>query len=166
MKKLKHDAALIAREFNLPPYRLMAERTNARGHYGVCYEDGLIRIRLRHVHTGRLLKYSSLITTLCHELAHLRHFNHGDAFQRLNAQMLAWARSQGIYIPNQSFLQRLRPGRIFVGRSSSASQTVASPKAPTNESSGFPAGLTKNGPPPIPKEQMLKRIREFIASMK
>jgi hypothetical protein len=70
-----------------------------RRRYGVCYADGTIRIRLRHAVSGDSLKYSSLVNTLCHELAHLRHFNHGLRFRRFYAQLLEYARDRGIYRP-------------------------------------------------------------------
>lgn len=49
--------------------------------------------------TGRALRYSSLVNTLCHELAHLRHFHHGPEFRDFYQQLLSWAREQGIYRP-------------------------------------------------------------------
>lgn len=70
-----------------------------RRRLGVCYEDGTIRIRLFHARTGQPLKYSSLVDTLCHELAHLRHFNHGRRFQVLYRRILEHARRVGIYRP-------------------------------------------------------------------
>jgi hypothetical protein len=36
---------------------------------------------------------------LCHELAHLRHFDHGLRFRRLYAQILEYARDRGLYQP-------------------------------------------------------------------
>ena len=66
-----------------PQTSLAAERDGVTEHYGVCYEDGAIRIRLRHARTERLLKESSLVDTLCHELAHLRYLNHGLRFRKL-----------------------------------------------------------------------------------
>ena len=81
LAQIQKDARVLAHAFRLPFRSLEAERPNVRRRYGVCYSDGSIRIRLRHVRTGRLLKYSSLVDTLCHELAHLRYFNHGERFQ-------------------------------------------------------------------------------------
>jgi hypothetical protein len=51
------------------------------------------------VATGRSLKYSSLVNTLCHELAHLRHFDHGPRFKAFYLAVLEFARSEGIYQP-------------------------------------------------------------------
>ena len=67
--------------------------------YGVCYADGTIRIRLGHARTGDALRYSSLVATLCHELAHLRHFDHGPRFKAFYFRLLDYARSEGIYRP-------------------------------------------------------------------
>ncbi len=99
MLRLRGDAARIAARFELRYRAIEAERPGVRGHYGMCYSDGTIRIRLRHATTGRSLKYSSLVSTLCHELAHLRHFNHGVRFQAFYQKILEWARDEGIYRP-------------------------------------------------------------------
>ncbi len=85
--------------------------------YGVCFSDGAIRIRLHHVTTGRPLKYSSLVNTLCHELAHLRHFNHGPRFKTLYLRILEYARAQGIYRPRRA--QTGRDGRFGVREATS-----------------------------------------------
>lgn len=99
MARLHRDAAVLASRFGLRYRALEPERPNVKRRYGVCFSDGTIRIRLRHVTTGRSLKYSSLVNTLCHELAHLRHFDHGLRFQQLYGQILEFARDQGIYRP-------------------------------------------------------------------
>ena len=99
MARLEGDAQRICVRFRLRYRVLEAERANVKLRYGICYSDGTIRIRLRHVTTGRPLKYSSLVNTLCHELAHLRHFNHGARFQTFYAQILEWSRREGIYRP-------------------------------------------------------------------
>lgn len=102
MTRLRRDAARIAAEFGLR-YRLIeSERPGVNGHYGLCTSDGRIRIRLRHATSGRPLKYSSLVNTLCHELAHLKHFNHGPIFQAFYQRLLEWARREGIYQPGRS----------------------------------------------------------------
>lgn len=100
--RLNRDGALIAAHFGLRYRSIEAERANVKNRYGICYSDGTIKIRLRHVTTGKPLKYSSLIATLCHELAHIRHFNHGLRFRRFNQEVLEFARAQGIYRPRRA----------------------------------------------------------------
>ncbi|NRA01343.1 MAG: M48 family metallopeptidase [Myxococcales bacterium] len=99
LARLRRDAEVLAARFRLRLRDLSAERPAVRRRYGICYEDGSIRIRLRHAKTGAPLKYSGLIDTLCHELAHLRHFNHGRKFEVLYRQILSHARWAGIYRP-------------------------------------------------------------------
>ncbi|HKQ62035.1 MAG TPA: YgjP-like metallopeptidase domain-containing protein [Candidatus Polarisedimenticolaceae bacterium] len=99
MERLRQWGEELARSFGLRYRALEPERAGVRSRYGVCYRDGLIRIRLRHVTTGRLLKESSLVDTLCHELSHLRHFNHGLRFRRLYWRILDAARERGYYRP-------------------------------------------------------------------
>jgi predicted metal-dependent hydrolase len=99
VERLNRDAERIARRFNLQYRSVEAERANVKSRYGVCYTDGEIKIRLRHAVTGRSLKYSSLVNTLCHELAHLRYFDHGERFKALYLQLLEYARAERIYRP-------------------------------------------------------------------
>ena len=101
MESLRRDADRIAGHFGLRYRSLDAERANVKSRYGVCYSDGSIKIRLRHATTGRPLKYSSLVNTLCHELAHLRHFNHGLRFRAFYQEILEYARAEGIYRPGR-----------------------------------------------------------------
>ena len=107
--RLNRDAAVIATRFALRYRAIEAERPRVKRRYGVCYADGTIRIRLRHSATGNPLKYSSLVNTLCHELAHLRHFNHGVRFQRLFREILEYARSIRLYRPGREPSPRLAP---------------------------------------------------------
>ncbi len=101
LERLRYDAQRLAAEFRLPLRALDAERPQVRRRYGICYADGSIRIRLRHARTGRFLRYSALIDTLCHELAHLEHFNHGPRFHALYRVILERARLRGIYRPGR-----------------------------------------------------------------
>ena len=98
MKRLRADAKAIGLPFGLVPRTLRAERDDA-AHYGICDSEGHILIRLRHARTGRVLRYSSLVNTLCHELAHLAHLNHGDGFKALFFRVLDFARREGLYRP-------------------------------------------------------------------
>jgi predicted metal-dependent hydrolase len=113
MKKLRTWGADLARTFGLEYASLDPERAGVTGHYGICYEDGMIRIRLRHARTGELLKESSLVDTLCHELAHLKHMNHGLGFRRLHRRILDAARSRGYYRPGPGASGRPRQGLLF-----------------------------------------------------
>ncbi len=99
--RLNRDAEHIAWRFDLSYRSIEPERANVKSRYGICYEDGVIKIRLRHAVTGRPLRYSSLVSTLCHELAHLRYFHHGIRFRAFNMELLEFAREQGIYRPGR-----------------------------------------------------------------
>jgi predicted metal-dependent hydrolase len=102
LARIRRDAEHLAARFGVRYRVIEAERPRVRRRYGVCYADGTIRIRLRHATSGEPLKYSSLVNTLCHELAHLRHFDHGLRFRRFYAQILEYARDQGLYQPGQA----------------------------------------------------------------
>lgn len=101
MRRIRRDAEVISVQFGLRYRALEPERRGVTSRYGVCFSDGTIRIRLQHATTGRPLLYSSLVNTLCHELAHLRHFNHGPRFQGLYDLLLEFARDRGIYQPGE-----------------------------------------------------------------
>jgi predicted metal-dependent hydrolase len=111
LARIQRDGALIAGRFGLRYRAIEAERPRVKRRYGICFADGTIRIRLRHAVTGQPLKYSSLVNTLCHELAHLRHFNHGLRFQRFYGQILEFARDRGIYQPGAELLAEPPPRR-------------------------------------------------------
>lgn len=113
MDKLRRWATELGRMFDLRYTSLQAEREGVTEHYGVCYEDGAIRIRLRHARTKRLLKESSLVDTLCHELAHLRYMNHGLRFRRLYQEILDQARRLGHYRPGPEHRPRPRQRTLF-----------------------------------------------------
>jgi predicted metal-dependent hydrolase len=99
LERLRRHALLLAHAFDLPLRSIDAESPRVRRRYGICYADGRIRIRLHQLRAPDLLKYSVMVDTLCHELAHLRHLNHGQRFWRLYRRILAYARRHGIYRP-------------------------------------------------------------------
>lgn len=112
VERLRADAALVAERFKLPPYDLDADRPDAHDRYGVCFADGRIRVRLIHARTGRPLRYSALIDTVVHELAHLRYMDHGPLWEALYEKMLAWCRTQGIYAPQQRREPPVKPTQL------------------------------------------------------
>ena len=121
IEELERDAARIARMFGLRYRVIEPERPQVKRRLGVCYRDGTIRIRLLHAATGRPLKYSSLVDTLCHELAHLRHFNHGKRFQAFYRRILEHARREGIYRPGRDDdLESIAPTAVIAGRTPGA----------------------------------------------
>ncbi len=108
LELLRRDAEAIAAPFQLRFTRIGKTRRDAHL-YGCCDTDGNIRIRLRSRVTGDLLRYSSLVATLCHELAHLRHFDHGQEFTRLYRKLLEFARRSGLYCPGPGAPRLRRP---------------------------------------------------------
>lgn len=123
--RLNRDAERIAAHFGLRYKSITAERADVRSRYGVCYDDGSIKIRLRHAVSGEPLKYSGLVATLCHELAHLRHFHHGLRFRRFYLEILEYARAQRIYCPGPRRRAASQPPRI-----ASRARTPAQPSGP------------------------------------
>jgi len=116
ISRLNVDAERIAGQFGLRYRSITAERAGVKSRYGVCYADGAIKIRLRHATTGRPLKYSSLVNTLCHELAHLRHFNHGPRFKAFYFEILDFARAVGIYRPGRTQRTPVAPAPLAAAR--------------------------------------------------
>ncbi len=109
VERLRRDARLIAAHFGLEYEGIDPENARVKRRYGACFSDGRIKIRLTHARTGRPLKYSSMVDTLCHELAHLKHFNHGPRFKAFYFRILDWARAQGIYQPGLPAVAGPRP---------------------------------------------------------
>jgi len=143
MERLNADALFIARRFGLRYRSISAERANVTSRYGICYSDGAIKIRLRHAVTGRPLKYSSLVNTLCHELAHLRHFDHGPRFKAFYFEILEYARHEGIYRPGRPGRM---DGRLPAGRPPGLRPAETAPAARTAE----PTRRDRPGPTQLP----------------
>jgi hypothetical protein len=59
---------------------------------------------------------------LCHELAHLRYFDHGPHFKSFYLRILEWSREQKIYRPRDARTERATPA---------SSPATAAPAGPT-----------------------------------
>jgi hypothetical protein len=115
MALLRSRGAVLAAHFGLRYAALEPEADGVVEHYGICYRDGLIRIRLRHATTGKILKESSLVDTLCHELAHLEVFDHSLRFRRFYQKVLDEARERGWYKPGPEEKKGPIQGTLFDG---------------------------------------------------
>jgi len=142
LEGLRRDARFLAERYRLALRSIDAESPRVKRRYGICYEDGSIRIRLRNVKTGELLKYSALIDTLCHELAHLKHFNHGRQFHELHRRILGYARRSGIYRPAPRPATRVwrGPPPLMPARSAPRRVSPASPASGPLQLELFPGG--------------------------
>lgn len=109
IERLRRHGAVLAQAFGLPLVSIDPESPRVRRRLGICYADGRIRIRLHSLRSVELLKYSAMVDTLCHELAHLRHFDHGRRFWALYRRILAYARRHGIYRPGPEPVQAPMP---------------------------------------------------------
>jgi hypothetical protein len=137
LERLRRHASMLARAFDLPLRSVDAESPRVRRRYGICFADGRIKIRLHQLRTPELLKYSVMVDTLCHELAHLQHLNHGQRFWRLYRRILAYARRHGIYRPGpEPVLAQATPFRVLPG---------AVTRAATRERAALPAKAGASG---------------------
>lgn len=159
MRSLRRDADRICRRFALRYTALDPERANVKSRYGICYDDGSIKIRLRHASTGEPLKYSSLVNTLCHELAHLKHFNHGPQFQTFYANLLSWARQEGIYRPGP----RPQPARALDHSAPAHPRMDYGPVPQTARTHPPPPADDRRGPPAPDRSADAARPRSTTA---
>jgi hypothetical protein len=98
LAKVERDVRPILREFDLS-YRTMKESV-AEGSLGFNRGGRTIALNVRQKRDPmKLRKYSAVMRTMIHELAHLRHMNHGPGFKAFDAELLAYARANGIYRP-------------------------------------------------------------------
>ena len=142
LERLRADARILASAYRLPLRSVQPERPQVRRRYGICYDDGSIRVRLHHNRTGQLLKYSSLVDTLCHELAHLKHFDHGRRFYAFYEKVLGYARRRGIYRPGPRPQNRREEPRhsLLVGVSARPGPPPEAPRGGPEQLELFPSG--------------------------
>lgn len=145
LERLDRDARLLAGRFGLPLDHLTKESDRVKRRYGSCDAKGVIRLRLRDRRNGAFLKHSSLVATLCHELAHLRHLDHGKRFRALYMQILEYARAATIYRP-----------RAVVGRGKGTPGRDASGRATRGETAGGRAAPNPLPGQPAPRSRKIR----------
>jgi hypothetical protein len=98
LAKIRRDVQPVLKEFGLSFSTL--NESVAEGSLGFNRGQRIIALNVRQKSNPMLLrKYSAIMATMLHELAHLRHMNHGPQFKMFEAELVAWARSHGIYSP-------------------------------------------------------------------
>jgi len=116
--RLRRKARRLAADFRLKRHRI--EQADPRTSLaGSCSSEGEILIRLHRLNTRRRLSHRWLLDTLCHELAHLRHMDHGRKFRQLHREILDRARGGPSIIPtittsewpSRATAAAMRPGR-------------------------------------------------------
>ena len=98
LAKVRRDVQPIMAAFNLS--FLTLTESVAEGSLGFNRGKRIIALNVRQKQNPMTLrKYSAIMATMIHELAHLRHMNHGPQFKMFEAELMAWARAERIYTP-------------------------------------------------------------------
>lgn len=122
----------VAAEYGLPLRSVTAMSMPSSGMVdckGDCSHDGHIRLVLRCTDNGTWCDAprspEEVWNTAAHELAHLKHFNHGDAFSTLHAELRSALRNKRVdhrekVIEKLVKLQAARQGEAELGNSAAA----------------------------------------------
>ncbi len=89
---LRRIARLVCKQFDLEPKSIKLfeyDDPEAKRSWGLCYPDGSIKISLRG-RRKRICKIETMVDTLLHELAHLKHRNHSKAFHKYYRRLVYW----------------------------------------------------------------------------
>lgn len=90
--KFRKLDVLLTYAFKLPAHSLTFAPIN---NMGECTDNNHINVRVVNTkHTGFLAE-STILDTLCHELAHLMRFDHSAKHRRLTIAMKEWALING-----------------------------------------------------------------------
>ena len=100
LARITRDVEPICKRFKIHYGQLGASIDKSL--YGFNRESGkMIRIRLHDLRTGRMRKYSALISTMLHELCHCRYQTHCRSFYKLLNNMMEYAKQIGVYQPDR-----------------------------------------------------------------
>jgi len=99
MGRVERDVAPLAKAFNLR-FKTMKESV-AEGSLGFNRGGGgVIALNVRQKKDPmKLRKYSAIMRTMIHEMAHIRFMNHRREFHDFDQELLAWAREHNVYRP-------------------------------------------------------------------
>lgn len=92
-KRLRDLDALLTHAFRLPKHKLSFEPFMKD--HGQCYDDGHINVRVINRKGTHFLAWKTVVDTLCHELAHLVHWEHKSAHTRFKSALHVWAQRNG-----------------------------------------------------------------------
>ena len=100
LARIARDVEPICKRFRLHYGRLGPSIDKSL--YGFNRESGkVIRIRLHDLRTGKLRKYSALVSTMLHELCHCRYQTHCKSFYKLLNDVMEYAKQIGVYQPDR-----------------------------------------------------------------
>lgn len=91
LDELKTYARLIAKKYDLKFKKIKLINVSKR-YEGWCTADGYIGIAVIDPDVDEYFDHDRIIDTLCHEMAHLKHHNHGDNWKALFKQILRYCR--------------------------------------------------------------------------
>jgi len=114
-KDVHEIADAVCKEFGLSYGKLLPETRKLIRHLGECYacdrcvanplvsesncNEKIIHIRIHQLkNKNKPLAKLTILSTLAHELAHMKHFTHGKIHRKFEKEIMAFMREKG-YLP-------------------------------------------------------------------